>query len=86
MIVNFPAYSHWSRTPAHYIKERLIKLGCTIVKEDGTAIQAEVPDEWYFVQKGSHCLKIYSDRNYTEKIAEIKENMNTGKMLTLFEN
>jgi hypothetical protein len=86
MIINFPSYSHWSRTSDHYIKNKLVDLGCTIIKETGDKIEAKVPEEWYLIQKNDFHLEVYTDRNYTKKVAVIKENMNTGRMLTLFED
>lgn len=85
--INFPAYCYWIRSEISRIDNDLIALGCNIlsITEDGLWIKAEVPDHWYFILKGDRHLEIYGDKEYTQLIGVIKENMNTARMVTVFE-
>jgi hypothetical protein len=87
IIINFPAYCYWIRTELYRIDNDLIALGCNIlsISEDGLWIKAEVPDHWCFITKGDRHLEIYADKEYKELIGTIKENMNTARMVTVFE-
>lgn len=85
--INFPSHCYWIRSDIYRIDNDLIALGCNIlsISEDRLWIKAEVPDHWYFIQKGDRHLEIYGDKEYTQLIGVIKENMNTARMVTVFE-
>lgn len=85
--INFPAYSYWIRSDIYRIDNDLIALGCKIISisEDGLWIKAEVPNHWWFISKGDRHIEIYADKEYKELIGVIKENMNTARMVTVFE-
>jgi hypothetical protein len=86
--INFPAYCYWIRSNVYRIDNDLIALGCNIlsISEDGLWIKAKVPDHWYFISKGDRHIEIYNDKEYTQLIGVIKENMNTARMITVFED
>jgi hypothetical protein len=85
--INFPAHCYWIRSDTYRIDNDLIDLGCQIISisEDGNWIKADVPDHWYFITRGDRHIEIYDDKEYKKLIVVIKENVNTARMVTVFE-
>jgi hypothetical protein len=86
MIINFPAYKHWSKQPKNLVHKELIELGCEIIAEDGDYLVTAVPDHWYFISKGEKYLEIYGDKKHTQLIGVIKEHFATYQMVTIIGN